>query len=55
MRRPAGMDGEDLSPLFDADVLPERPYAYGGYFNHFYVRSGLPPYYEGAAVARVKR
>jgi arylsulfatase A-like enzyme len=101
---PAAMDGEDLSPLFDGGALPERPYAYGGYFNHLYVRSdgwsyvadnrgehrelfdlahdpaelnnvagehhavheelhgwllerigGLPPYYEGEAVARVKR
>jgi arylsulfatase A-like enzyme len=100
----AAMDGEDLSPLFDGGALPERPYAYGGYFNHLYVRSdgwsyvadnrgehrelfdlthdpaelnnvagehravhdelhgwllerigGLPPYYEGEAVARVKR
>ena len=34
------MDGEDLSPLFDGDEPPERPYAYGGYFNHFYVRNG---------------
>ena len=98
------MDGEDLSPLFDGDEPPERPYAYGGYFNHFYVRNGdwsyvadnrgdgpralrpharpgraerrrrreprrgrgaarlapewiggLPPYYEGEAVERVKR
>ena len=104
VRPPAGMDGEDLSPLFDGDEPPERPYAYGGYFNHFYVRNGdwsyvadnrgsgrelfdltldpaelnnvaaeqrdveqemhawlleriggLPPYYEGEAVERVKR
>jgi arylsulfatase A-like enzyme len=104
VRPPAGMDGEDLSPLFDGAELPARPYAYGGYFNHLYVRSdgwsyvadnrgehrelfdltldpaevnnvaaeqrdvheemhgwlmerigGLPPYYEGEAVARVKR
>jgi arylsulfatase A-like enzyme len=38
VRPPAGMDGVDLSPLFDGEQLPERPYAYGGYFNHFYVR-----------------
>lgn len=35
---PAGMEGQDLSPLFDGEELPERPYAYGGYFNHFFVR-----------------
>jgi arylsulfatase A-like enzyme len=35
---PAGMDGQDLSPLFDGETLPERPFAYGGYFNHFFVR-----------------
>jgi arylsulfatase A-like enzyme len=38
VRTPAHMDGQDLSPLFDGDQLPERPFAYGGYFNHFYVR-----------------
>jgi arylsulfatase A-like enzyme len=102
LRPPPGMDGEDLSPLLDGGDLPERPYAYGGYFNHLYVRGdgwsyvadnrgghrelfdltldpaelhnvaserrdvheelhawllerigGLPPYYEGEAVARV--
>jgi arylsulfatase A-like enzyme len=37
---PAGMDGQDLSPLFDGEELPERPFAYGGYFNHFFVRNG---------------
>jgi arylsulfatase A-like enzyme len=37
---PAGEDGRDLSPLFDGEELPERPFAYGGYFNHFYVRTG---------------
>jgi arylsulfatase A-like enzyme len=101
---PRGMDGVDLSPLFDGESPGERPYAYGGYFNHFYVRSdhwsyvadnrgeerelydltldpaevvnvasenrdvheelhgwlmetigGLPPYYEGEAVAPVRR
>jgi arylsulfatase A-like enzyme len=101
---PRGMDGTDLSPLFRGEELPERPFAYGGYFNHFYVRTphwsyvadnhggkrqlydltldraelhnvaaenrdvheelharlletigGLPPYYTGEAVARVKR
>ena len=39
VRPPAGMDGHDLSPLFDGDDPPERRFAYGGYFNHFYVRS----------------
>jgi arylsulfatase A-like enzyme len=101
---PRSMEGEDLSPLFDGEELPERPFASGGYFNHFYLRSdqwsytadnrggdrslydltldpgeltnvvddhrdvqqelharalelmgGLPPYYEGEAVAPVKR
>jgi hypothetical protein len=32
------MEGVDLTPLFDGEA-PERPYAYGGYFNHFFVRS----------------
>jgi arylsulfatase A-like enzyme len=36
---PRGMDGVDLSPLFDGEALPERPFAYGGYFNHFFVRN----------------
>src|SRR5215210_5795766 len=36
---PAGMDGTDLSVLFDDHDPPERPFAYGGYFNHFYVRT----------------
>jgi len=103
--RPAGgMDGYDLSPLFDGDEPPARRFAYGGYFNHFYVRTdrwsyvadnrgenrqlydltldpaelndvagdnpdvheelharlletigGPPPYYEGDAVAPLKR
>jgi arylsulfatase A-like enzyme len=101
---PRGMEGTDLSPLFDGHDLPERPFAYGGYFNHFYVRTnqwsyiadnhgenrqlydltldraelndvarenrdvheelharlvetigGLPPYFEGEAVERVRR
>ncbi len=39
VKRPGHMDGTDLSPLFDGDDLPERPFAYGGYFNHFYVRT----------------
>jgi arylsulfatase A-like enzyme len=36
---PRGMDGVDLSPLFDAEDPGERPFAYGGYFNHFFVRT----------------
>ncbi|HLM08569.1 MAG TPA: sulfatase [Thermoleophilaceae bacterium] len=36
---PRGMDGHDLSPLLDDEQPPERPYQYGGYFNHFYVRT----------------
>jgi arylsulfatase A-like enzyme len=101
---PRGMDGVDLSPLFDGEEPAERAFAYGGYFNHFFVRNdhwsyiadnrgdlrelydltldpfelenvagrnpdvheelharlvetigGLPPYYEGEAVAPVKR
>jgi arylsulfatase A-like enzyme len=101
---PAGMDGVDLSPLLDGEEPGERPFAYGGYFNHFFVRTdhwsyladnrgdnrelydltldpaeldnvasanrdvqdelharlvetigGLPPYYEGEAVAPIKR
>ncbi len=39
VRPPAGMDGTDLSPVFDGDDLPHRPFAYGGYFNHFYIRN----------------
>jgi arylsulfatase A-like enzyme len=35
---PRGMDGVDLSPLLDGRRPPERPYAYGGYFNHFFIR-----------------
>jgi len=35
IRGPAHMDGEDLSPLLDGEELPARPFAYGGYFNHF--------------------
>ncbi len=36
---PRGMDGVDLSPLFDGREPGERPFAYGGYFNHFFVRT----------------
>jgi arylsulfatase A-like enzyme len=36
---PRGMDGVDLSPLFDGEQPGERAFAYGGYFNHFFVRT----------------
>jgi arylsulfatase A-like enzyme len=36
---PPGMDGVDLSPLFDGEEPERREFAYGGYFNHFYVRT----------------
>jgi arylsulfatase A-like enzyme len=36
---PPGMDGTDLSPLFDGEEPERREYAYGGYFNHFYIRT----------------
>jgi arylsulfatase A-like enzyme len=36
---PRGMDGVDLAPLFDGEQPGERPFAYGGYFNHFFVRN----------------
>jgi arylsulfatase A-like enzyme len=36
---PRGMDGVDLSPLLDGQEPDERPFAYGGYFNHFYIRN----------------
>jgi arylsulfatase A-like enzyme len=39
VRPPRGMDGVDLSPLFDGEEPDERPFAYGGYFNHFFVRT----------------
>jgi arylsulfatase A-like enzyme len=34
------MDGVDLSQLFSRRPLPERPFAYGGYSNAHYLRSG---------------
>jgi arylsulfatase A-like enzyme len=36
---PRSMDGIDLSPLLDGQQPGERPFAYGGYFNHFFVRT----------------
>ena len=36
---PRGMDGVDLSRFFEGRSPPERPYAWGGYGNSFYVRS----------------
>jgi arylsulfatase A-like enzyme len=36
---PRWMDGVDLSPLLDGGEPGERPFAYGGYFNHFFVRT----------------
>jgi arylsulfatase A-like enzyme len=39
VRPPRGMDGADLSPLFDAEEPARRELAYGGYFNHFFVRT----------------
>jgi arylsulfatase A-like enzyme len=36
---PRRMDGVDLSPLFAGDQPPNRPYAYGGYKNSFFLRS----------------
>jgi arylsulfatase A-like enzyme len=35
----SGVDGVDLSPLLDGHEPGERPFAYGGYFNHFFVRN----------------
>lgn len=37
---PERMNGFDLSPLFDGDRPPRRTYAYGGYKNSFFLRSG---------------
>ena len=36
---PKEMNGVDLSPLFAGARPRERPYAYGGYANSFYIRS----------------
>jgi arylsulfatase A-like enzyme len=39
VRVPRAMDGVDLSRLFEGRRPPERPYAWGGYGNSFFVRS----------------
>jgi arylsulfatase A-like enzyme len=36
---PAAMNGVDLSRLFDGRPPPERPYAYGGYTNSFFIHT----------------
>ena len=36
---PRGMDGVDLSRLFDGRRPPERPYSFGGYGNSYFVRT----------------
>lgn len=36
---PDGMDGVDLSGLFEGRRPPRRPYAFGGYGNSFFVRT----------------
>jgi arylsulfatase A-like enzyme len=36
---PHAMDGVDLSPLFAGRRARERPFAYGGYTNSFYIRT----------------
>jgi len=36
---PGGMDGVDLSGLFEGRRPPPRPYAFGGYGNSFFVRT----------------
>jgi arylsulfatase A-like enzyme len=39
VRRPAGMDGTNLSRVFHGRNLPERNYAWGGYSDSFFIRS----------------
>jgi arylsulfatase A-like enzyme len=36
---PAAMEGVDLSRPLRGERLPERPYAFGGYTNEFYIRT----------------
>ena len=36
---PRGMDGVDLSRFFEGRRPPERPYAFGGYGNSYFVRT----------------
>jgi arylsulfatase A-like enzyme len=39
VQAPEKMTGADLSRVFGDRPLPERPYAYGGYSDSFYIRS----------------
>jgi len=39
VRQPRAMRGANLARLFAGKPLPERPYAYGGYRDSFYIRS----------------
>ncbi|MGH2741398.1 MAG: sulfatase family protein [Thermoleophilaceae bacterium] len=39
VRPPHGVHGVDLGGFFGGREPPERPYAYGGYSNHHYLRS----------------
>jgi hypothetical protein len=36
---PRGMDGVDLSRLFEGRRPPRRPYAFGGYGNSYFIRT----------------
>ncbi|CAN5555376.1 hypothetical protein BH20ACT19_BH20ACT19_07970 [soil metagenome] len=39
VKAPRSMDGVDLSPLLSGGRMPDRPYAYGGYKNSFFIRT----------------
>jgi arylsulfatase A-like enzyme len=39
VKAPKAMTGTDLSRMFRGRRLPERPYAYGGYRDDFYIRT----------------
>jgi arylsulfatase A-like enzyme len=39
LRVPEAMTGADLSRVFEGRPLPERPYAYGGYSDSFFIRT----------------
>ena len=39
VRVPEAMTGADLSRAFEGRPLPERPYAYGGYSDSFFIRT----------------
>ena len=39
VRPPPGIHGVDLSGFFDGNAPPERPFAYGGYSNHHFLRN----------------